>query len=322
MALRVLSPPGSGLSHHVNSLIVNRLAAERLGYTVTSRAGCSDLIAKSRRRWSAAAGPLRTLLVPPQRDFTRVPYAGCPLPPCSAAFCADAREAPPRRPPQLASPSARSNHRAPEGHLLQPVDARALGGGALGLADGVGRGRAPWVTDVLSSHRRPCATAPSAARAALLWARGRSPRNVPGPASWGARSASPDSAGVCTAWGSPRSEMAEQSDQTVKYYTLEEIQKHNHSKSTWLILHHKVYDLTKFLEEVSWRDVTLAGVWGFRAASCLSFAPRRGWSVRLCGMRSPVRAHLRAFLPSAPLCLHTCAYVQAPPESRHLSRRT
>ncbi|XP_022369519.1 cytochrome b5 isoform X2 [Enhydra lutris kenyoni] len=43
--------------------------------------------------------------------------------------------------------------------------------------------------------------------------------------------------------------MAKQSDQTVKYYTLEEIQKHNHSKSTWLILHHKVYDLTKFLEE-------------------------------------------------------------------------
>ncbi|XP_060030034.1 cytochrome b5 isoform X2 [Erinaceus europaeus] len=38
-------------------------------------------------------------------------------------------------------------------------------------------------------------------------------------------------------------------DEAVKYYTLEEIQKHNHSKSTWLILHHKVYDLTKFLEE-------------------------------------------------------------------------
>uniref|UniRef100_A0A2K5R8A6 Cytochrome b5 n=1 Tax=Cebus imitator TaxID=2715852 RepID=A0A2K5R8A6_CEBIM len=43
--------------------------------------------------------------------------------------------------------------------------------------------------------------------------------------------------------------MAEQSDEPVKYYTLEEIKKHNHSKSTWLILHHKVYDLTKFLEE-------------------------------------------------------------------------
>nr|XP_042119679.1 cytochrome b5 isoform X3 [Peromyscus maniculatus bairdii]XP_042119680.1 cytochrome b5 isoform X3 [Peromyscus maniculatus bairdii] len=35
----------------------------------------------------------------------------------------------------------------------------------------------------------------------------------------------------------------------VKYYTLEEIQKHKDSKSTWVILHHKVYDLTKFLEE-------------------------------------------------------------------------
>ncbi|XP_004684093.1 PREDICTED: cytochrome b5 [Condylura cristata] len=43
--------------------------------------------------------------------------------------------------------------------------------------------------------------------------------------------------------------MAEKSDKAVKYYRLEEIQKHNHSKSTWLILHHKVYDLTKFLEE-------------------------------------------------------------------------
>uniref|UniRef100_A0A8D2CQ86 Cytochrome b5 n=1 Tax=Sciurus vulgaris TaxID=55149 RepID=A0A8D2CQ86_SCIVU len=43
--------------------------------------------------------------------------------------------------------------------------------------------------------------------------------------------------------------MAGQSDEAVKYYTLEEIQKHKDSKSTWVILHHKVYDLTKFLEE-------------------------------------------------------------------------
>ncbi|XP_040288184.1 cytochrome b5 [Bufo bufo] len=41
--------------------------------------------------------------------------------------------------------------------------------------------------------------------------------------------------------------MADQKD--VKYYTLEEIQKHNNSKSTWIILHHKVFDVTKFLEE-------------------------------------------------------------------------
>ncbi|KAM7149275.1 cytochrome b5-like [Molossus nigricans] len=42
--------------------------------------------------------------------------------------------------------------------------------------------------------------------------------------------------------------MAELSDKAVEYYTLE-TQKHNRSKSTWLILHHKVYDVTKFLEE-------------------------------------------------------------------------
>ena len=43
--------------------------------------------------------------------------------------------------------------------------------------------------------------------------------------------------------------MAEEADKAVKNYTLEEIQKHNHSKSIWLILHYKVYDLSKFLEE-------------------------------------------------------------------------
>ncbi|KAM7320588.1 cytochrome b5 [Microtus oregoni] len=43
--------------------------------------------------------------------------------------------------------------------------------------------------------------------------------------------------------------MAGQANKDVKYYTLEEIQKHKDSKSTWVILHHKVYDLTKFLEE-------------------------------------------------------------------------
>ncbi|XP_042318502.1 cytochrome b5 isoform X2 [Sceloporus undulatus] len=34
-----------------------------------------------------------------------------------------------------------------------------------------------------------------------------------------------------------------------QYYTLEEIQKHNHSQSTWIIIHNRIYDLTKFLEE-------------------------------------------------------------------------
>uniref|UniRef100_A0A452TKX4 Cytochrome b5 n=2 Tax=Ursus TaxID=9639 RepID=A0A452TKX4_URSMA len=43
--------------------------------------------------------------------------------------------------------------------------------------------------------------------------------------------------------------MAGQLDQTIKYYTLEKIQKHNHSKSTWVVLYRKVYDLTKVSEE-------------------------------------------------------------------------
>ncbi|KAM9307620.1 cytochrome b5 [Gastrophryne carolinensis] len=42
--------------------------------------------------------------------------------------------------------------------------------------------------------------------------------------------------------------MADQKKE-IKYYTLDEIQKHNHSKSTWIIINNKVYDVTKFLEE-------------------------------------------------------------------------
>uniref|UniRef100_A0A8C5M473 Cytochrome b5 n=1 Tax=Leptobrachium leishanense TaxID=445787 RepID=A0A8C5M473_9ANUR len=38
-------------------------------------------------------------------------------------------------------------------------------------------------------------------------------------------------------------------DAVPTYYTLDEIQKHNNSKSTWIIIHNKVYDVSKFLEE-------------------------------------------------------------------------
>uniref|UniRef100_A0A8C6ZIT1 Cytochrome b5 n=1 Tax=Nothoprocta perdicaria TaxID=30464 RepID=A0A8C6ZIT1_NOTPE len=34
-----------------------------------------------------------------------------------------------------------------------------------------------------------------------------------------------------------------------RYYRLEEVQKHNNSQSTWFILHNRIYDVTKFLEE-------------------------------------------------------------------------
>ncbi|XP_014013047.1 cytochrome b5 [Salmo salar] len=36
---------------------------------------------------------------------------------------------------------------------------------------------------------------------------------------------------------------------TVKYYRLSEIEERNSFKSTWIILNHKVYDITTFLEE-------------------------------------------------------------------------
>ncbi|XP_067272065.1 cytochrome b5 type B [Pseudorasbora parva] len=38
-------------------------------------------------------------------------------------------------------------------------------------------------------------------------------------------------------------------DSGVKYYSREEVQAHNLSKDTWLIIHDKVYDITSFMEE-------------------------------------------------------------------------
>ncbi|KAK2104047.1 Cytochrome b5 [Saguinus oedipus] len=49
--------------------------------------------------------------------------------------------------------------------------------------------------------------------------------------------------------------MAEQSDKNIKYYILGETKKDNHRKSTWVILHHKVYDVTRFLDENSCGEV-------------------------------------------------------------------
>lgn len=36
----------------------------------------------------------------------------------------------------------------------------------------------------------------------------------------------------------------------VKYFTLDEIRAHSMSSDTWLVIHDKVYDITRFLEEV------------------------------------------------------------------------
>uniref|UniRef100_A0A1A8DUM3 Cytochrome b5 type B n=1 Tax=Nothobranchius kadleci TaxID=1051664 RepID=A0A1A8DUM3_NOTKA len=39
------------------------------------------------------------------------------------------------------------------------------------------------------------------------------------------------------------------SDGGVKFYTLEDVKVHNMINDTWLIIHDKVYDISKFLEE-------------------------------------------------------------------------
>ncbi|XP_041816960.1 cytochrome b5 [Chelmon rostratus] len=44
-------------------------------------------------------------------------------------------------------------------------------------------------------------------------------------------------------------EKEEKSPDGVKYYRLSEIEEQNSFKSTWIIIHYKVYDVTKFLEE-------------------------------------------------------------------------
>ncbi|XP_070841925.1 cytochrome b5 [Chaetodon trifascialis] len=44
-------------------------------------------------------------------------------------------------------------------------------------------------------------------------------------------------------------EKEEKSPAGVKYYRLSEIEEKNSFKSTWIIIHNKVYDVTKFLEE-------------------------------------------------------------------------
>ncbi|XP_076827270.1 cytochrome b5 [Brachyhypopomus gauderio] len=38
-------------------------------------------------------------------------------------------------------------------------------------------------------------------------------------------------------------------EKTTKYYRLSEVEERNSFKSTWIIINHKIYDVTKFLEE-------------------------------------------------------------------------
>ncbi|KAJ8272872.1 hypothetical protein GJAV_G00094420 [Gymnothorax javanicus] len=45
------------------------------------------------------------------------------------------------------------------------------------------------------------------------------------------------------------SEEQQSATQTIKYYRLSEVEERNTFKSTWIIVNHKIYDVTKFLEE-------------------------------------------------------------------------
>ncbi|KAL2308206.1 hypothetical protein Nmel_001211 [Mimus melanotis] len=42
-----------------------------------------------------------------------------------------------------------------------------------------------------------------------------------------------------------------------RYYRLEEVQKHNNSQSTWIIIHNRIYDVTKFLDEAQFFSMVL-----------------------------------------------------------------
>lgn len=42
-----------------------------------------------------------------------------------------------------------------------------------------------------------------------------------------------------------------ESETSVKTYSLEEISKHNSNQSSWIVIHNNIYDVTKFLNEVS-----------------------------------------------------------------------
>lgn len=42
-----------------------------------------------------------------------------------------------------------------------------------------------------------------------------------------------------------------ESETNVKTYSLEEIAKHNSNQSSWIVIHNNIYDVTKFLNEVS-----------------------------------------------------------------------
>ena len=59
---------------------------------------------------------------------------------------------------------------------------------------------------------------------------------------------------------------------TGKVFTYEEVKTHNSSESLWVIIHDKVYDVTKFKEEVGHREPIRYG-----ATRVVLFSKASGW---------------------------------------------
>jgi hypothetical protein len=59
-----------------------------------------------------------------------------------------------------------------------------------------------------------------------------------------------------------------------KVFTLEQLKEHGTRESLWMLLHDKVYDITKFMDEVS-SNAEVIGATGARTPS--RSVGRRGW---------------------------------------------
>lgn len=56
----------------------------------------------------------------------------------------------------------------------------------------------------------------------------------------------------------------------VKTYSLQEVAEHNEKKSVWIVVHDNVYDVTPFLDEVSWALFRLSTIVSYLFSSILA----------------------------------------------------
>lgn len=103
-----------------------------------------------------------------------------------------------------------------------------------------------------------------------------------------------------------------------RYYRLDEVQKHNNSQSTWIIIHNRIYDVTKFLDEVGARAAGTLRAPEPRGAGSLA-APRLP---ALCPWWAPVPLLRPAAGAALGAAIEPCRKSRgAGPGSGHLSGR-